>query len=324
MAPSGPVATDGPIRPMTTEGRGGGLRVGLRVPRALFSAGQLAPAVEAAESAGVDALCVGDHITFHGGQGGDGLIQAAALAGLARRAEVSVAVYQLALRHPVAVARQLVDVAALAAGGLVLGVGAGGEDRGEVRAVGVDPATRGRRLDESLAVLRALLTGEQVDHAGEFFTLDGVAVRPAPARPVPLLVGGRSEAALRRAGLLADGWLGVWISARRFTEMVERVEGVAADAGRAAPRWRHGLQVWCGFGADRERAQAALAAEMEGLYALPFERFARWCPAGRPEDVAEFLAPYAAAGASDVNLIAVADDPMAAVTAAAEVRTLLA
>ncbi|OHV44644.1 hypothetical protein BCD48_25490 [Pseudofrankia sp. BMG5.36] len=298
--------------------------MGLRVPRGLFAAGRLRAAVDSAEAAGLDLLAVGDHVTFHGGQGGDGLVQAAALAVLARRARVAVSVYQLALRHPVAVARQVVDVAALAPGGLTLGVGVGGEDRREVEALGVDPATRGRRLDEALTVLRRLLTGEPVNHDGRFFTLSGVAVRPAPVRPVPIIVGGRSDAALRRAALHGDGWLGVWVSAARFAEAVRQVEAIAADAGRATPAWRHGLQVWCGFGDDPRRAAATLAAEMEGLYALPFERFARWCPAGQPEDVAEFLAPYAAAGARDVCLIAVADDPLEAVAGAAAVRELLA
>ncbi|WP_007507334.1 LLM class flavin-dependent oxidoreductase [Pseudofrankia saprophytica] len=312
-----------PTGPAAAGPASAGPRVGLRVPRGLFTAGLLPGAVARAEDAGLDLLAVGDHVTFHGGQGGDGLVQAAALAALARRARIAVSVYQLALRHPVAVARQLVDVAALAPGGLSFGVGAGGEDRAEVAALGVDPATRGRRLDESLAVLRRLLTGEPVDHEGPFFSLSGVAVRPAPSRPVPIIVGGRSDAALRRAALHGDGWLGVWVSPRRFAEAVGQVETIAADAGRAAPAWRHGLQVWCGFGADPRRAAAALAAEMEGLYGLPFERFARWCPAGRPDDVAEFLAPYVAAGAGEICLIAAAGDPMEAVAGAAAVRGLL-
>jgi alkanesulfonate monooxygenase SsuD/methylene tetrahydromethanopterin reductase-like flavin-dependent oxidoreductase (luciferase family) len=302
------------------------VRVGARLPRSLFSAGgrgQLAEAVAAAESVGLDRLGVGDHVTFRGGQGGDGLVQAAALAALARRAEVSVSVYQLALRHPVVAARQIADVAAMCAGGFALGVGAGGEDRAEVEACGVDPSTRGRRLDESLAVVRRLLAGETVDHDGEFFRLAGVAVLPSPPRDVPITVGGRSGAALRRAALLGDGWLGIWVSPRRFAAAIGELAGVAAASGRRDTRWRHGLTVWCGFGPDVESATRVLAAEMEGVYALPFAQFARWCPAGRPADVAEALAPYLAAGATDLNLIAVADDPLAAVHAAGEVRAHL-
>src|SRR3546814_1387274 len=96
-------------------------------------------------------------------------------------------------RHPVVVARQRATRARRAPGRLVLGVGIGGEDRDEVRACSVDPSTRGRRMDDCLAVLRPLLAGSTVDHAGEFFSLSSVSIRPAPPAPVPVVVGGRSR-----------------------------------------------------------------------------------------------------------------------------------
>ena len=70
-------------------------------------------------------------------------------------------------------------------------------------------------MDECLTVLRALLTGGPVTFHGEFFDLDDALIVPAPRAPVPLIVGGRSDAAVRRAALLGDGWIGVWNSARR-------------------------------------------------------------------------------------------------------------
>jgi alkanesulfonate monooxygenase SsuD/methylene tetrahydromethanopterin reductase-like flavin-dependent oxidoreductase (luciferase family) len=299
------------------------VRVGLRLPKALFAdARALRAAVGRAEDGGLHQLSVGDHVTFHGGQGDDGLVQCAALAALADRAEIAVSVLQLPLRHPVPLARQVQNVARLAAGGFVLGVGVGGEDRHEVESCGVDPATRGRRTDESLTVLRPLLAGESVSFVGEFFQLEDVAVLPAPTRAVPILVGGRSDAALRRAAVHGDGWLGVWVSAERYAAAIDRVHAEAAAAGRTDVVWRHGLQVWCGFGADAASATKLLASEMERLYALPFERFAKWCPAGPPELVAEQVAAYAEAGASDVNLIAVAETPDEAIDGAIAVRAL--
>ncbi len=125
------------------------------------------------------------------------------------------AVYQLPLRHPVPVARQLADIAQLAPGRFTFAVGIGGEDRHEVSMCGVDPAPRGRRMDECLAVLRQLLAGPPVTFHGEFFCLDEAVIAPAPAPPVPVVVGGRSDAAIRRAGRLGDGWLGLWNSPRR-------------------------------------------------------------------------------------------------------------
>jgi len=107
----------------------------------------------------------------------------------------------------VLVARQLADFAGLAPGRLVLGVGVGGEDRHEVSVCGVDPATRGRRMDECLAIVRQLLDGNAVSYHGAFFDLDEAVVAPASAVPIPIVVGGRSDTAVRRAGRLGDGWL---------------------------------------------------------------------------------------------------------------------
>ena len=109
--------------------------------------------------AGVDHLCVGDHVSFFVGAGSDGLITASALLAAQAELPVYVALYLLPLRHPVTVARQLATIAELTPGRLTLGVGIGGEDRHEVEICGVDPKTRGRRTDESLRVLRGLAEG---------------------------------------------------------------------------------------------------------------------------------------------------------------------
>src|SRR4051794_41297400 len=97
------------------------------------------------EAAGVDHLAVGDHVSFFGGQGFDGLVHAAHLLALSDRLAVHVGVYLLALRHPVPVARQLADLAALAPGRLVLGVGIGGEDPPPDEGCGGGPPPPGAR-----------------------------------------------------------------------------------------------------------------------------------------------------------------------------------
>lgn len=96
-------------------------------------------AVAELEAAGMDHLVVGDHVSFLGGLGFDGLVQAAHLVALSDTLPVHVGVYLLALRAPLPVARQLADLEALAPGRLVLGVGVGGEDRHEYENCGVDP-----------------------------------------------------------------------------------------------------------------------------------------------------------------------------------------
>lgn len=84
------------------------------------------------------------------------------------------------------------------------------------------------------------------------------------------------------------------------------------------------MQVWCGIAASRQAARACLAPAMEGLYQLPFERFERYCPYGTAEDVAEFLAPYVAAGCTEFNLIPQSPDDDQAIEGTAAVRRLLA
>ena len=273
--------------------------------------------------AGLDHVGTGDHVSFWVGVGRDGLVDATALALLHPSLPVYVAVYQLPLRHPLPVARQLSTLSELAPGRLTFGVGIGGEDRREVANCGVDPATRGRRMDESLLVLRRLLAGEQVTHRGEFYDLDGALVLPAPDPAVPLVVGGRSDAAVRRAARFGDGWLGIWNSPKRFGTVVAMVDELAGAAGRQGVAWRHGMQVWCGLGRSREEALARLAPAMEAVYQIPFERFERYSPAGTPAEVAAFLAPYAEAGCRSFNLIPCAASTEAAVDGAAEVKALL-
>ena len=300
-------------------------RIGLMIPSGLPDWDQATTRafLGGAAEAGIDHVCCADHVSFGPGVGFDGLVQASALAALHPSLRIYCGLYLLPLRHPVLVARQLADIERSAPGRLTLGVGIGGEDRHEIEICGVDPATRGARMDECLTVLRELLTGQPVTFHGTFFDLDEAVIVP-PAPGIPIIVGGRSDAAIRRAGRLGDGWLGIWNSPRRFAAAVEMAAGEAARAGRAAPPGRHAMQVWCGFADTREAARASLAPAMEAFYGLPFERFERYCPYGTADDVAAFLAPYAAAGCTGFNLIPQAAEPDQAVAGVASVGALLA
>ncbi len=291
------------------------VRVGLLPPN-LLGAGASAAADRLAQmaDAGVDHVCCGDHVSF-AGTGFDGLIQATGLAMLHPSLPVHTGVYLLPLRHPTLVARQLADIDSLAPGRLVFGVGVGGEDRHEVEICGVDPATRGRRMDESLTVLRQLMAGEPTTFHGRHVSVTDAVITPAPARPIPIIVGGRSDVAVRRAGRLGDGWLGIWVSARRFTEATGLAAQAAAEAGRTDWPARHALQVWCGVAESTEDARAHLAPAMERFYGLPFSAFERYCPYGTAEEVAAFLRPYVDAGCTEFNLITQAVDDVAATAA---------
>jgi alkanesulfonate monooxygenase SsuD/methylene tetrahydromethanopterin reductase-like flavin-dependent oxidoreductase (luciferase family) len=303
----------------------GPVRVGFRPPHQLFRDGAAAVrrAVEEAEDLGIDQLCVGDHVAFQGGQGFDGLIHATALAMASTSLEVHTAVYLVGLRHPVPVARQVSSLAELAPGRFVFGVGVGGDDRHELEVCGVDPRTRGRRTDESLRLVRELLSGTTVTHHGEFFDVDDARIRPTPATPVPVLVGGRSDAALRRAALLGDGWLGIWVPPERFVAVTARVRDDAEAAGRADVPTQHAMQFWCGFGASTEEATPRVAAAMERLYRMPFAKFERYTPRGTAEEVAAHLAAFVDAGCRSINLIPIGPDAATVVKEVAAVRHLL-
>lgn len=278
-----------------------------------------------ARAAGLDHVFVADHVSFFTGLGMDGLIQAATAAALEPELTIEIGVYLLALRHPLPVARQIASLCESAPGRLVLGVGVGGEDRHEIEICGVDPSTRGRRTDETLVALRGLLSGRATSHHCAFFDFEDALIRPAPEPAVPILVGGRSKAAIRRAATLADGWLGVWCSPRRYAETLSEIETYAAQ--RTLPRpiaWDHGLQIWVGLDENRPRARARLAKAMQDMYRIPYERFERYSPVGTAAEIADFLARYLEAGCRHFNVMGVASSTEATIDGLAEIRERLA
>ena len=301
------------------------VRVGLFPPVAQLDTGpeQLLATLARTADVEIDHLCVGDHVSFFVGAGSDGLISAASMLAAQAERPVYVGLYLLPLRHPVPVARQLATLSQLAPGRLTFGVGIGGEDPHEIEICGADPRTRGRRMDECLQILRGLASGTPFSFDGSFFSLQDALILPPPCPPVPLIVGGRSDAAVRRAATLGDGWLGIWVSPRRYGDVRDEIAQQAAEAGRTATGFEHGLNVWCGFGDTREVAREALATQMQAFYQMPFEPFERYSPHGTPEQVAEFLHPYVEAGCTTFNVIPCATDVDHAIAAVAEVRALL-
>ncbi|MGW6356334.1 LLM class flavin-dependent oxidoreductase [Streptomyces sp. NPDC055092] len=274
--------------------------------------------LERASQAGLSHVTMGDHLSFHDGTGFDGMISANSVLSSNDQLSAIIGVYLMGLRHPMAVARQVATLSQFAPGRLTLGAGVGGEDRREVSNAGVDPRTRGRRLDESLMLVRRLLTGEEVTHHGEFFDLDKAKILPAPDPAVPIVIGGKGDVAIKRTAELGDGWLGIFCSARRFIDTRQQI--LSAVTGRSAPPSWFGVNVWCGLDADRQRARDLLAAKMEGLYQVPYGKFQHIAPAGTARQVAEFLHPFIAGGAEHITLITVGSSIEAEIDAVAEVR----
>ena len=279
--------------------------------------------VDRVRASAIDHLFIADHVSFHVGAGMDGLINAATLSAMAPDLEICIGVYLLALRHPVPVARQLSSLSLSAPGRIVLGVGVGGEDRHEMEVCGVDPARRGAQTNHALAALEGLLAGEPTTYSCDFFEFDAALIKPAPRPRIPIVIGGRSDAAVRRTARYGDGWLGVWCSPNRFEAVLGQVSELADAAGRAAPDWRHGLQVWTGYGASEAEAKSCVGSRMEEMYRMPFERFERYSPYGTPERVAEFLMPYVERGARLLNVMPCAPTEEEGIDAISEVAERL-
>jgi len=301
------------------------LRVGFSTPRDFWDLDprQQRARLARAADAGLDHVFCADHVSFRGGSGADGMIHMAIMAASEPRLDVYVGVFLLALRHPLVAARQIASLAEAAPGRVTVGVGVGGEDRHEFEVCEVDPATRGARTDVALDLVRRLLAGETVDGDGRFHHFTDARIRPVPSPPVPFVVGGRSDAAIRRAGRLGDGWLASWCSPRRFAEGVALAAETASGAGREGQLRHHGYQTWVGVGADEEDGRRHVAAAMERFYRVPFDAFARYTPCGTATEIADELRPYVEAGATALNLTPVGADPAGDAEAAAAVKEAL-
>ena len=149
-----------------------------------------------------------------------------------RRLKVGTAVAVLPGRHPVLVAKQLATLAALAPGRVLPAFGLQPARADERPVFPVPPGQRGAVFDESLELLRMLLREETVSFTGRYFSVDGASVGPPPARPLDIWTGGSAPGAFRRAGRLADGWLGSFLTPAESRAAREAIQAAAAEAGR--------------------------------------------------------------------------------------------
>ncbi len=272
---------------------------------------------------GFDHIYMADHVSFRDGSGTDGFVEVAALSAMHPTMGVMISIYLLPLRHPLPVARQLATMHKIAPGRMLFGVGIGGDDRHEVEVCGVDPSTRGRRTNESLNIIRQLMAGEVVDLEGDFFQLQQARIKPRISSPIPIIVGGRSDAALERTGRYGDGWIGVWCSPSRYGQALKTIDAVAREARRGEVDWLHGYQPWVGVADSKAEARALVAPAMEAFYHVPFEKFERYIPYGTPQDVAAALQPYVDAGCKMMNLKVVAATTTDEVAGAAAIKNIM-
>ncbi|MBI4610451.1 MAG: TIGR03619 family F420-dependent LLM class oxidoreductase [Candidatus Rokubacteria bacterium] len=168
----------------------------------------------------------------------------AAVAARTERLKFGPSVLVLPFRTPVVVAKELATIDYLSGGRLLPAVGVGVELPREFEASGVPFKERGRRTDEAIEVIRRLWLEDEVTFQGEFYRLERVSIFPKPVQtPPPIWIGGKSAAALRRAGRLGDGWIPSFIAPGDFGRGVEHVQRYAREAGREVPADHFGALV---------------------------------------------------------------------------------
>lgn len=273
-----------------------------------------------AEALGFDSLWVGDHIAFHVPIA-DSLTTLAFAAGVTERITLGTAVYLLPLRHPTLIAKSTATLDLLSGGRLVLGVGVGGEFPPEFGAVGVPVKERGSRADEAIAVVRRLWTEDRVAHEGRHFQFGAVTVAPKPLRVPPIWVGGRADAAMRRAGRVGDGYISHMCAAEKYRENLELIAATAGESGRGEELPFTPAAFLFTFLEDRYEVAHEKASSLLGMiYARDFrEASKKYCLLGRPEDCLEQLRAFAQAGCRHFILAPLSDPAAFAERAAAEI-----
>ena len=195
-------------------------------------------------------------------------------------------------RNAVILAKELATLDALTAGRVTAGIGGGWNDH-EYRNLGVDDRfhVRGAYLDETIALWRHLWSGSDAPFHGRFHHLEDFTFAPLPDQgsSLPIVVGGRVEAALRRAGRLADGYHSSATSAAKYAPRVPIIGAAAEEAGRPMP-WLS-ARAWTEFGDATDRFYAIrgkpeeMAAEVSAFAALGVEHLAVWFDAPDPSEL---------------------------------------
>jgi probable F420-dependent oxidoreductase len=204
------------------------VRIGVGLGPGVGAAG-FAAAVDRLEDSGVDSLWLPEMVF---GPLVEPFIGMAYAVSRTRRLKVGSGISVLPGRHPVLVAKQLASLAGLAPARILPVFGLQPARPGERGLFPVPAGRRGAVFDESLTLLRLLLTRPEVSFRGEFFTVEDVGVGPLPAKPLDIWLGGTAPGALRRVGRLGDGWLASLITPAEAGAGRRAIQEAAAAAGR--------------------------------------------------------------------------------------------
>jgi probable F420-dependent oxidoreductase len=251
------------------------------------------------EEMGYDSVWTPEHILFHGPTP-DATVTLGAFAAKTKRVKIGTAILLLPLRHPTLTAKAVGFADVLSGGRVILGVGVGGEFPKEFEATGIPHGERGARASDAIRVMKKLWTEDHVSHHSRFVNFDDATMRPKPVQPggPPVVVAGRSEAAMRRAARLGDGYMPYLFTPERYAGASETIRKEAAAAGRDLGGYHWTLYQFTSVAPTYEEARARALADLSRRYNMPFDNVVdRYCALGTAEQVVARLREFAAAGA---------------------------
>lgn len=275
------------------------MRAGLMLPPD-GDLGEVVPFAQEAEAHGFDFLACGEHVFFHGPTA-NAFVALAAAAGATRTIRLLSALTIVPMYPAALAAKMAATLDGISGGRFELGVGVGGEYPPEFEACGVPVAERGGRCDEALAVLTRLLQGEPAHFTGRWGSLSGQQLQPPPVRRLPVWIGGRRKASMRRAGRYGDGWLPYLVTPEQVARGLATARAVAGECGRRPSDVRGGVFCWGTVSPDGKWARRTAVDTVSALYQQDLHtRADRYLLAGTPAEVTARLAEYADAGAESV------------------------
>jgi probable F420-dependent oxidoreductase len=252
------------------------------------------------EERGFDSIWCGDHLSFHNPIY-ESLTLLASYASITRRIKLGTAVYLLALRSAAVAAKATASLDALSNGRLIFGVGVGGENPKEFELAGVPHRERGVRVTEAIDAVRTLWRDTPATFKGRFTNFEGVSIDPKPIQKPgpPIWLGGRSDAALARAGRQGDGWVSYVVTAERYAQSLGKIRAAADAVGRTLDAFTMAHLTFITVGSDYEGARKRWVERLSKRYAQDFGPLAdKYGVIGRPADCAEQLERFRAAGCS--------------------------
>ncbi|HKY06681.1 MAG TPA: LLM class flavin-dependent oxidoreductase [Candidatus Binatia bacterium] len=219
------------------------------------------------------------------------------IAGRLRKMKLGTSTLVLPTRNPVVLAKELATIDFLSQGRLFPAIGLGGEESRDLQAIGVSQKERAGRADEMIVLMRRLWTEESVTFSGKYFSVQEATIKPRPwqRNGLPIWIGGRSEAALKRTGRLGDGWLVSSVSPSEVESAIKSIRAYAAAAGRRVPEDHYGVLIPFFFAANSSQAYDIAGGSVRPRPDKALHEFTAF---GSPDEVRRKVEAYIAAGAT--------------------------